>query len=236
MVLMQAAFCEFGIEHPSSPPPIGPGLDEYAVAAANTSERLRYTRKRADGSCTDAAASMAMSPWPGAKSAGIQQLRMAWGNAHETTALAAFLTHSNSMSETAKREGSISVLAETGLWMVDISSLSHQILSKCPEIAAADLEHMPPIGASPDAMLARLPPSTAIDPSAALNDDGIVWEPVEVKCICPFWEERGGQGRRKKRGFILNRTPPHGPASGIAVHAAVQLQLQMMACGTDTAV
>jgi hypothetical protein len=235
MDMSQAAFCELGIEHPSSPPPIGPGLDEQAVAAANKSEWLQYVRERPVGSSTDAASSMAMPPWLGAKSAGIQQLRMAWGNAHETTALAAFIAHSNSMTETAKRGGSISVLAETGLWMVDVPSLPPQILRKCPDVPADDLEQMPPIGASPDAMLARMPPSSAIDPSGALREDGTVWEPVEVKCVCPFWEERAGQGGRKRQGFFLNRTPPHGPATGIAVHAAVQLQLQMMACGTESA-
>jgi hypothetical protein len=234
--MLQAAFCELGIEHPSSPPPIGPGLDEQAVAETNRSEWLQYVRERPIDSSADAAAAMAMSPWPGAKSAGIQQLRMAWGNAHETTALAAFIAHSNSMAETAKRGGSISVLAETGLWMVDVPSLPTQILHKCSDVPAVDLEQMPPIGASPDAMLARVPPSSAIDPSAALREENAVWEPVEVKCVCPFWEERGGQGGRKRRGFFLNRTPPHGPATGIAVHAAVQLQLQMMACGTDSAV
>ena len=240
MSMVQAVFCELGMEHPSSPPPIGPGYDEHAVAAANRSEWLRYVRERAAtvggvGS-SDESASMCMPPWSGAKSAGLSQLRMAWGNVHETTALAAFIAHSNSMAESAKREGSISVLAETGLWMIDVPSLPCQILSKCPDVAAADLGEMPAIGASPDAMLARLPPSGAIDPSSVLRKDGTTWEPVEVKCVCPFWEERSGQGGRKRRRFVLNRTPPHGPGSGIAIHAAVQLQLQMMACGTDTAV
>lgn len=238
--LLQAVFCELGIEHPSSPPPIGPGLDERAVAAANRSEWLRYVRERAvdDGGSTVATAAMAMPPWPEAKSASLQQLRMEWGNVHETTALAAFVAHTNSMAESAKRGGSVSVLAETGLWMVDVPSLPPQILSKCPDVATADPGQMPPIGASPDAMLARLPPSGAIDPSRVLLEDvtRTAWEPVEVKCVCPFWEQRGGQGGRKRVGFFLNQTPPHGPAAGIAIHAAVQLQLQMMACGTDTAV
>ena len=237
-MLLQAAFCELGIEHPSSPPPIGPGLDERAVAAANRSEWLRYVRERAvDGSgTTHTTAAMAMPPWPEAKSASLQQLRMEWGNAHETTALAAFIAHTNSMAESAKRGGSISVLAETGLWMVDVPSLPPQILSKCPDVAAADPGQIPPIGASPDAMLARLSTSSAVNPIGVLLEDDTVWEPVEVKCICPFWEQRGGQGGRKRIGFLLNQTPPHGPAAGIAIHAAVQLQLQMMACGTDTAV
>jgi|EP01046_Picozoa_sp_COSAG06_P014269 hypothetical protein len=235
-----------GLEHPASPPPIGPGLDEQGVAAANMSERLLYcvqeTAKAAsadDGTDTlGAAAAMAMPPWPGAKSAGLQQLRMAWGNAHESTALAAFVAHDNSMAESAKRGGSISVLSETGLWMVDMQRLPPQILDKCPELTdpVRAESQMPPIGASPDAMLAHLPPGSAVDPSSAalVEGDNLTWLPVEVKCICPWWEERGGQGGRKRRGFSLNRTPPHGPV--IPVHAAVQVQLQMLACGTNTAV
>ena len=139
------------------------------------------------------------------------------------------------MGESAKRGGSISILAETGLWMVDVPSLPPQIMSKCPEAVTVSGQ-MPPIGASPDAMLSYLPPSSAADPSCAVGQDSTIWEPVEVKCICPFWEERGGQGGRKRRRFCLNRSPPHGPTTGITIHAAVQLQLQMMACGTETAV
>ena len=160
---------------------------------------------------------------------------MAWGNAHESTALAAYLAHSNSMPESAKRGGSITLLQETGLWMLDVHSLPQSILSKCPELTEPE-QLLPPIGASPDAMKAELPPPPTgiVDPAAAFAQKDLVWEPVEVKCICPFWEERAGQGGRKRAGFSLNRSVPHGSPT-IPVHAAVQIQLQMMACGTSTA-
>ena len=146
--MASAVFCELQMEHPASPPPIGPGLDAAAVAAANTAECIGFAR----GNIPEAGADMeGMARWEGAKNAGISRLRMAWGNAHEATALAAYLTHSNSMAESAKRGGSITLLQETGLWMLDVHSLPRSILTKCPELTEPE-QLLPPIGASPDAM------------------------------------------------------------------------------------
>ena len=47
--MASAAFCELEMEHPASPPPIGPGLDAAAVAAANTAEQISYARGNGGG-------------------------------------------------------------------------------------------------------------------------------------------------------------------------------------------
>ena len=90
-------------------------------------------------------------------------------------------------------------------------------------------------------MLTYMPPAMAMDPAAALDDSALSWQPVEVKCVCP-WQESGGKAPRKKgkgkgKGrramFSLNSSPPHGPT--IPVHAAIQVQLQMLATRTREA-
>ena len=94
------------------------------------------------------------------RAASISSVRCAWGSAQEAAALAAVLQY----DEAATME-------EIGLAMVDPADMPTEELR-----AAAAAGELPPIGASPDAML-RL-------------GGGAAMEPLEVKNTCPFYTRR----------------------------------------------
>jgi hypothetical protein len=109
--------------------------------------------------------------------------------------------------------------------------LPHKVPEACRRLIqpAFDPAVFPAIGASPDAMLGHVAPDAPNQSTAT----GITWYPLEVKCICPFSEPRNQPAPKIRRNgkFARNSSTPH---ERLPVHAAVQVQLQMLATDTTT--
>ena len=144
----------------------------------------------------------------GDRAASISSVRCAWGSAQEAAALAAVLQY----DEAATME-------EIGLAMVDPANMPTEELR-----AAAAAGELPPIGASPDAMLQL--------------GGGAAMEPLEVKNTCPFYTRRDHDGYlvhpERLTGKALERAKwfeVRGPHESVAAQYIPQVQLEMLATG-----
>eukprot|EP01052_Picozoa_sp_SAG31_P023007 SAG31_NODE_1863_length_7037_cov_2.325742_2_plen_444_part_00 len=204
-----------------------------------TSDATKVAAAKANrAACQAFAASAVKKPAPvhqyrAWRGQSVSPLRTSWGSVHEGTALACYLGHLNSGSVAAIRPPSqrLALLREVGLVMLDTKNLPE---SCCP--SGVDLSAIC-LGASPDALLgysANVDSASASAAAAAADNDGLGgWEPIEVKCICPWGEPHHQTEKRQRRNgrFILNHSQPH---EKLPVHAVVQTQLEMLCCGSKT--
>ena len=156
-----------------------------------------------------------------AASGGEQGVRLAWGTANEPGALFALLAAFPECQ-----------LREVGL-CVPPSPLPPALAALLP---AAAQRSLPPLGASPDAMLCwpagsqYAPPPPPSDFSA-VSDAPFIWEVVEIKSRCPFRSENPSSTKGPGVFLLSDRGPP----DAMPEQHVPQLQLEMHCTGTRSA-
>ena len=147
---------------------------------------------------------------------GINAVRCAWGSAQEAAALVAAL---QGLPKTAE-------LFEVGMAMAAPDALPNEAMRHAMEAG-----EIPPLGASPDAML-RLGPKAP-------------FEAVEVKNVCPFFELPASESPRRPRFGVVCKYLPlahrdslpfwqlKAPHDSLPVQYVPQVQVEMLCTRTN---
>jgi len=218
--LNAAAVAAFNAEHTAgaATQAAPPAAQPAAAAAAAAAPRPRRRRKKPLQSLLSAEARLCAS----AASRGISGVRCAWGSAQEPGTLFALLCAYPDAQ-----------LHELGLCALDAGGDDPRLarLGLPPEVLAA----LPPLGASPDALLAW-PPGSQWCPRSPAAEGGYVREVVEVKNACPFRDNASQPSKR--RGAAAAHTyvlSDRGPPAAVQPSHVLQLQLEMLCCDTHSA-
>ena len=140
---------------------------------------------------------------------------MQWGRAHESNPLLTLLEPSQRRRISVLRDLVIVKLEECSLIRVDVSKLPPSITSG---LSRMQLSNLPPMGASPDAML--------VGQDANGRETRM---PVECKAPCPF-KHNTGPGQDAAEWSYVETT---GEWSVIPAHHYAQCQMSMLATGCD---
>lgn len=173
----------------------------------------------------DAAPRRNRLPPPALAAAGIGAVRMAWGTVAEPAGVATI----------AAAAATTSRVLECGMTRVDDATLI---------LIGADSVPLPPLAASPDAIMWHNAPADAVDAglrgqawdngeaTAATAFDA--WpEPVEVKSTCPFASTNPHRraGGRPKPAYMLSNL---GPRDALPASVVPQAMLQAVAVGAPS--